>query len=131
MPAVDLQTARVRFTDGFGARPANDRPCRHYSDTAWRLYQLRRVLGRSQHEMAAALGMTVRTYRAYERNQRTGRGWLRFIYRVVDAAQAGDDVQRVSLNWLMCGSFYPWHPSDDRPLDWRGRPLRPPLRAVN
>jgi transcriptional regulator with XRE-family HTH domain len=86
-----------------------------------RLRTLRTHLCLTQPEMAHRLGMSVRTYRAWEHRPRSTRGWTRMLFSL-------SDEFGVSIDWMV-GGGYPGQPRNDNlPMARGGTPLPRPTR---
>ena len=107
-------------------RPPSPEGQQFYKDLSYRLGVLRRHLGHTPQSFAAALGMTVRAYIPYERDERT-QGWMRVMCGVFE-------LTGVSVDWFLSGrpdGFDDSSPRNDRqPLFQDGRPIPPALRVV-
>ena len=77
---------------------------------------LREHIGLSQREMAARLGLTTRTYKAWEHSRRKRHSY----YSMVKISEATG----VSLDWLGAGG-YPGQAKSDQPFASGGGPLPP------
>ena len=119
MPKIS-RTARKR-------RPKSPEEKQFFKDFGYRLGVLRRHLGHTPQSFAAALGMTVRAYLAYERGERTSSGWWRVIRGVVP-------LTGISCDWWFTGTADHLDKSsvrnDERPLYEGGRPIPPKLRLA-
>ncbi len=95
-------------------------------DISCRLCVLRRHLGHTPQSFAAGLGMTVRAYVAYERDERT-QGWMRMMCGVLE-------LTGVSVDWFLTGKIDSQDdssPRNDRcPVFQDGSPIPPVVRLA-
>ena len=126
----DGKSAKAGLTRGMTSRkrrPKSPEDKQLLKDISYRLGVLRRHLGHTPQSFAAALGMTVRAYIAYERGERTGRGWLGVMFGLFD-------LTNVSADWLFTGlpsaADDSTRRNDQRPLFSGGRPMPPAVRLA-